>query len=154
MSSWSLFTSVSPPPDSCFLNSLLCSSLFSSYMFYPSCHFFFLFFLSFFFFRATPTAHGGSQARRLIGATAAGLHHSHNNTGSEPHLRPTPQLTAMPDPQPTERGQGSNPQPQRSQSDSFPLRHDGNSHSCHFNVCLSAGRASPGHLCGRRHLVA
>ena len=28
--------------------------------------------------------------------------------GSKPYLRPTPQLTATPDPQPTERGQGSN----------------------------------------------
>ena len=27
-----------------------------------------------------------------IGATAAGLHHSHSNMGSEPHLQPTPQL--------------------------------------------------------------
>ena len=41
-----------------------------------------------------------------IGATAAGLHHSHSNTGSEPHLQPTPQLTAVPDPRPTEQGQG------------------------------------------------
>ena len=30
--------------------------------------------------------------------TAAGLHHSHNNVGSEPHLQPIPQLTATPDP--------------------------------------------------------
>ena len=29
--------------------------------------------------------------------------------GSEPRLRPTPQLMATPDPQPTEQGQGSNP---------------------------------------------
>ena len=29
---------------------------------------------------------------------------------SEPRLGPTPQLTAMPDPYPTEQGQGSNPQ--------------------------------------------
>ena len=43
----------------------------------------------FFFF----TAHGGSQARGLIGTTAAGLHHSHSNARSEPCLRPTPQLT-------------------------------------------------------------
>ena len=34
------------------------------------------FFLS--FFRATPEAYGSSQARGQIGATAAGLHHSHN----------------------------------------------------------------------------
>ena len=54
-------------------------------------------------------AYGGSQARGQIGATAAGLCHS--NTGSEPHLRPIPQLTATPDPQPAEQGQGSNQKP-------------------------------------------
>ena len=43
-------------------------------------------------------AYGGSQARGLIGAVAAGLRQSHSNAGSEPRLRPTPQLTAMPDP--------------------------------------------------------
>ena len=52
----------------------------------------------FFFSRAALTAYGGSQARGLIGAVAAGLHHSHSNSGSEPLLRPTPQLMAMPDP--------------------------------------------------------
>ena len=55
-------------------------------------------FFFFFFFRAAPTAHGGSQARGLSRATAASLHHSHSNEGPEPGLRPTPQLTAMPDP--------------------------------------------------------
>ena len=49
-------------------------------------------------FRATPAAHGGSQARGRIGATAAGLHHSQSNAGSEPRLRPTPQRTATQDP--------------------------------------------------------
>ena len=49
-------------------------------------------------FRATHSAYGGSQARGLIGAVAAGLHHSHSNTRSKLHLRPTPQLTATPDP--------------------------------------------------------
>ena len=64
-----------------------------------------------FLFKAAPMAYGGSQARGLIGAVAASLRHSHShsNTGSEPHLRPTPQLTAMLDPQPTQRGQGLNP---------------------------------------------
>ena len=52
----------------------------------------------FLLFRAAPSAYGGSQARGLIGATAAGLHHSHSNTGSKPPLRPTPQLMATPDP--------------------------------------------------------
>ena len=51
-----------------------------------------------FIFRATPAAYGSSQARGRIGAVAASLHHSHSNSGSEPHLWPTPRLTAMPDP--------------------------------------------------------
>ena len=44
--------------------------------------FFFFFFL---LFRAVPAAYGGSWARGL-GAVAIGLHHSHSNIGSEPHL--------------------------------------------------------------------
>ena len=51
-------------------------------------------------FRATPMACGGSQARGLIGAVAAGLHQSHSNAGPEPCLQPTPQLTATLDPRP------------------------------------------------------
>ena len=47
-------------------------------------------------FRAEPAAHGRSQARGQIGAAAAG--HSHSKAGSEPRLRPTPLLTATPDP--------------------------------------------------------
>uniref|UniRef100_A0A8D0ZUE2 Sushi domain-containing protein n=1 Tax=Sus scrofa TaxID=9823 RepID=A0A8D0ZUE2_PIG len=39
-----------------------------------------------------PTAYGSSQARGLIRAVAAGLHHGHSNAGSEPRLQPTPQL--------------------------------------------------------------
>ena len=50
------------------------------------------------FFRAAPAAYGGSQARGLIGAVAASLRHSHSGAESKPHLRPTPQLTATPDP--------------------------------------------------------
>ena len=63
------------------------------------------------FFRAAPTEYGGAQARGLIGAAAAGLWHSQSNSGPKPHLQLTPQLMATPDPQPKERGQGSNPQP-------------------------------------------
>ena len=37
-------------------------------------------------FRATPVAYGGSQARGLIRTLAAGLHQSHSNTRSNPHL--------------------------------------------------------------------
>ena len=44
----------------------------------------FIYFLSFCLFRAAPTAYGGSQARGLIGAAAAGLyHHHHSNTRSK-----------------------------------------------------------------------
>ena len=64
-----------------------------------------LFFFLSLFFRAT---YGGSQAWGLIGAVASDLHHSISNSISEPRLRLTPQLTAKPDPQPTEQGQGSN----------------------------------------------
>ena len=42
-------------------------------------------------FRAAPVAYGSSQAGGRIGATAASLRHSQSNTGSEPHLQPTPQ---------------------------------------------------------------
>ena len=52
-------------------------------------------------FRATPTTYEGSQARG----------HNHSNVGSELCVQPTPQLTATPDPQPTERDQRSNLRP-------------------------------------------
>ena len=69
------------------------------------------FFFFFFFFRAAPAAYGGSRARGPTRAVAAGLHQCHSNVGSEPHLWPTPQLMAMPDPSCTEQGQGSNLHP-------------------------------------------
>ena len=47
-------------------------------------------------FRAALVVYGGSQARGQMGATAASLHRSHSNAGSEPRLPPTPQLTATP----------------------------------------------------------
>ena len=50
------------------------------------------------FLRATPMVYGGSQAKSLIGATAPGVHHSHSNARSKPHLLPTPKLTATPGP--------------------------------------------------------
>ena len=65
---------------------------------------FFVFFFCLFVFclcafsRATPMAYGSSQARGLIGAAATSLYQSHGNAGSEPHLRPTPQLMATLDP--------------------------------------------------------
>ena len=57
---------------------------------------FWVFFCLFAFSRAASAAHGGSQARGLIGAVASGLHQSHSNAKSEPRLQPTPQLTATP----------------------------------------------------------
>ena len=69
--------------------------------------FIYLFLLFFFFLSATHKAYGSFQAWVQIGATAAGLSYSHSNKGSKLHLQPTPQLTAMLDPQPTERGHGS-----------------------------------------------
>ena len=42
----------------------------------------FIFIFYFFSLRATPEAHGSSQAKGWIGAAAAGLHHSHSNAGS------------------------------------------------------------------------
>ena len=50
--------------------------------------------LWFFFFRAAPMAYGSSQPRGQIGVVAAGLHHSHSNARSEPHLQPIAQLMA------------------------------------------------------------
>ena len=59
---------------------------------------FIYFFIYFCLFRAAPAAYGGSQAGGRIEAVAASLRHSHSNAGSEPRLRPTPQLKVMPDP--------------------------------------------------------
>ena len=55
------------------------------------------FFFSFFFllFRAALAAYGNSQVGGQIRATVTSLHHSHNNTGSEPRLWPTSQLMPM-----------------------------------------------------------
>ena len=49
-------------------------------------------FLCLFFFRAASTAYGDSQDKGRIGTVVAGLHHSHSNFRSKPHLQPTPQL--------------------------------------------------------------
>ena len=77
--------------------------LFLFLFFLPSLHLGFVclalgYFVCLFAFRAAPVTHGGSQARGQIGAAAASLCHSHSHAGSKPRLRPTPQLTAMPDP--------------------------------------------------------
>ena len=48
--------------------------------------FFVFLFLFFLLLRAAPTAYGSYQAGGQIGATAAGLCHSHSNVGLELHL--------------------------------------------------------------------
>ena len=58
---------------------------------------FILFYFILLLFRGISEAYGGSQARRWIGATAAGLRYSQSNAKSKPHLPPTPQFTVMPD---------------------------------------------------------
>ena len=49
-------------------------------------------------FRVVPTAYQSSQSRGQIRAIADSLCHSHSKAGSKPHLQPTQQLTATPDP--------------------------------------------------------
>ena len=56
----------------------------------------FIFFKIFVHFRAALATYRSSQTRGQIRATAAGLHHSHSNSGSELHLQSTPQFTGMP----------------------------------------------------------
>ena len=56
------------------------------------------FFCLFPIFRAVSAAYGNSMARGQIRAAVAGLHYSHSNAGSEPHLQPTLQLVVTPDP--------------------------------------------------------
>ena len=48
-----------------------------------------------FFLRTAPEAHGGPQARDLIGPVAADLHHSHSNTRSEPCLQPVQRMAKL-----------------------------------------------------------
>ena len=60
----------------------------------PAIAFSFLFLL----LKDPPVAYESFQARGLIRAVAASLYHSYSNTGSQPHLQPTPQLTATSDP--------------------------------------------------------
>ena len=58
----------------------------------------FLFVFVFDLLRAALEAYESSQAMGQIRAIVTGLCHSHSNLESELHLRPTPHLTAMPDP--------------------------------------------------------
>ena len=69
----------------------------SEHFLFVFCGFLFCFCFCFVFI-ATVVAYGSSWARGQGRAVAAGLHHSHGNSRSEPHLWTTPQLAAMPDP--------------------------------------------------------
>ena len=64
-------------------------------------------FFFFLLFRAALVAYGSSQARGRIGAVVAGLC-SHGNKGFGLHFQLTSQITSMPDPRPSDRGQESN----------------------------------------------
>ena len=76
--------------------------IFSKYTKIETFFFLFVCFLFFCFsFLGLHPQHGSSQARGLIRDTAASLHHSLSNVGSEPRMWPTPLLTGMPDPQHT-----------------------------------------------------
>ena len=59
---------------------------------------YFFIYLFIVFSMAALSAYGDAQARGLIGPAAASLYHSHSHVESESCLRPTPQLTATPDP--------------------------------------------------------
>ena len=62
----------------------MCSALFIVFSYFSIFIYVFIFLL----FRAAPEPYGGSQARGHLGATVAGLwhSHSHSNTRSELHL--------------------------------------------------------------------
>ena len=97
-----------------------------------------LFWFSFAFFRATPTPYGGSQARGQIGAVA-----------SQPVVYATATATQNPSHicdlhhssrkcrihNPLSEAKDRTPQPHGYQSDSFPLRHSGNSNFVKFYPC-------------------
>ena len=60
------------------------------------------FYFILFLLRAAPATYVSCQASVRFRTTAASLRHSYRNARSEPCLRPTPQLTATPDPKLTE----------------------------------------------------
>ena len=62
----------------------------------------------FVYFRATHVTYGSSQARGWIGAAAAGLHHQPHKLGIWAASATYTTAHTMPDPQPTEWGQGLN----------------------------------------------
>lgn len=73
-----------------------CMKLLSQPKAYPQ------FFLFFFFFMDEPLAYRNSWASKSNWSHSHGLCHSHSNAVSELHLRPRPQIAAIPDPQATQ----------------------------------------------------
>ena len=71
-------------------DSVFCSIDLCVHSFITAILFFFFLVFCLWPFRATPAAYGGSQARGLIRAVAAGPHQSHSNARSELHLQSTP----------------------------------------------------------------
>ena len=75
-----------------FQHHLLKNLFFPELSFYLSYLYFIIIILFYFCFLGPHLQHaadGSSQTRGPMGATAAGLHHSHSNRGSKPHLRQT-----------------------------------------------------------------
>ena len=90
-------------------------------------YYFILFILLILFFRAAPMAYGGFQARGWIRAVAASYAREPQQCRIQALFVTYTIALGNAVSLPTEQGEGSNPQPHRSQSDSFPLSHDGNS---------------------------
>ena len=82
-------------PDFYFDHSCILFAFFLQYVLQTRYSYFFIFFI-FWLFRATFAAYGGSQARGQNEVVAAS--HSHSHARSKPHLRPTVQFMATPDP--------------------------------------------------------
>ena len=115
----SIFPSPPPPSSASNLTLLL-----------TTCYFFLL-------FRATPVAHGGSQARGPIMLLA----YMTATAGSKSCLQPTRQVMATLDPRPTEGGQRLTPHPNGCWSDSFTAP-QGELPTCYFLVSVTL--LSPG----------
>ena len=103
-SSWTLVRFVTAEPLELQWSGILFANILPPWIvyFFPQSnhppYFYFILFYFFVFSRVSPVAYGGSQARGLIGAEAAGLRQSRSHTASQPSLRPTPQLMATLDP--------------------------------------------------------
>ena len=76
------------------------------------------------------------RPRGPVGAVASSLCQGQSNSGSEPRLWPTPQVTEEADPIPTEQGQGTNLRPHGYQSGSLTTEPRGELQSTHFKCAI------------------